>query len=107
MENKEVYLRQNVMAEPLFNQWYAWSGLINPATAALYIANSHVKIMESFVAAPQVHISALKNAKMLGGPFINYDASKVKDIKALLERTVSEQAVMLKLAEAISSIVGG
>ena len=104
MENQEVYLKQNVMAEPLFNQWYAWSGLINPATAALYIANSHVKIMESFVAAPQVHIAALKNAKMLGGPFINYDASKVKDIKTLLDRTVTEQALMLKLAEAIKQL---
>lgn len=104
MENKEVYLKQNVMAEPLFNQWYAWSGLINPATAALYIANSHVKIMESFVAAPQVHISALKNTKMMGGPFINYDAGKVKDIKALLERTVAEQALMLKLADAIKQL---
>lgn len=104
MENKEVYLKQNVVAEPLFNQWYAWSGLINPATAALYIANSHLKIMQSFVAAPQIHTSALKNAKMMGGPFINYDAGRVNEIKALLERTVKEQAQMLKLAEAIKQL---
>ena len=31
----QVYLKRNVMIEPLFNQWYAWSYLIAPATAAL------------------------------------------------------------------------
>ncbi|NET07738.1 MAG: NAD-dependent epimerase/dehydratase family protein [Symploca sp. SIO2B6] len=30
-----VYLKPNVIIEPLFNQWYAWSYLISPATAAV------------------------------------------------------------------------
>ena len=42
MTNDMVYLRQDVVAEPLFNQWYAWSYLISPMTAAMYIANSHL-----------------------------------------------------------------
>lgn len=104
MNSEKVYLRQNVLAEPLFNQWYAWSGLIAPATAAMYIANWHTKIMQSFVANPQVHISALKNSAMMGGPFINYDASRVGDIKALLERTVKEQSHMLEFAEAVKAL---
>ena len=79
-----LYLKQNVLAEPLFNQWYAWPGLIAPATAAMFIANSHMKIMQSFVAAPQVHVSALKNPAMRGGPFINYASSRAGDIKELL-----------------------
>ncbi|MEO0768444.1 MAG: hypothetical protein AAFY72_03270, partial [Cyanobacteria bacterium J06649_4] len=28
------YLRPDVIAEPLINQWYAWSYLIPPATAS-------------------------------------------------------------------------
>ena len=29
-----LYLRQNIQFEPLVDQWYAWSHLISPATAA-------------------------------------------------------------------------
>lgn len=103
MANGRVYLKQNVVAEPLVNQWYAWTSLIAPATAAMFIANSHLRIMQSFVAAPQVHIAALKNPAMRGGPFINYDANQAGEIKNLLERTIKEQAHMLELATAIQT----
>ena len=104
MTNENVYLKQNVLAEPLFNQWYAWSCLISPATAAMFIANSHVKIMQSFVNTPQIHVAALKNPAMRGGPFINYDASRTAEVKALLERTINEQANMLELAASIQTL---
>ena len=104
LPNKSVYFKQDVLAEPLFNQWYAWTNLIPPVSSAMYIANSHIKIMESFVAAPQAHISALKNPAMLGGPFINYDASKVDEIKQLLDRTKKEHAHMLELADAVKHL---
>jgi len=67
----------------------------------MYIANSHLKIMQSFVAAPQIHVAALKNPAMRGGPFINCDVSKVPVIKALMECTLSEQAHMLEFAAAV------
>jgi L-ascorbate metabolism protein UlaG (beta-lactamase superfamily) len=104
MSNQNVYLKPSTLVEPLFNQWYAWPYLIPPASAAMFIANAHIKIMQSFVSAPQVHISALKNPSMLGGPFINYDASKVGEIKQLAEKTSSENAHMMKLAEAIKTL---
>jgi L-ascorbate metabolism protein UlaG (beta-lactamase superfamily) len=104
MNRGKVYLKPNVLMEPLFNQWYAWSNLISPATASMYIANLHVKIMQSFVSNPQVHIAALKNPANLGGPFINYDADRVNDIRTLLETTLMQQAPMLKFAEAIKSL---
>jgi len=86
-----MYLKPNVIIEPLFNQWYAWSYLISPATAAMYIANSHVPIMQSFIAAPQVHHDALKNPAMTGSPFINHNPSQVEDIRVLLETTQSSK----------------
>ncbi len=104
MTFSQVYLKPNVVLEPLVNQWYAWSYLISPITSAMYIANSHLKIMQSFVSAPQVHIAALKNPKMLGGPFINYGIDKVDEIKELLEKTLKEQAHMLELAAAIKAL---
>jgi L-ascorbate metabolism protein UlaG (beta-lactamase superfamily) len=101
---EKVYLKPNVLVEPLYNQWYAWSGLIYPATAALYIVNSHLRIMESFIAAPQIHVNALKNPAMIGGPFISHEVDKVGEIKALMEKTIREQPHMLKLAEAIREL---
>jgi L-ascorbate metabolism protein UlaG (beta-lactamase superfamily) len=104
MSSDSLYLKQNVLVEPLFNQWYAWPQLISPATAAMYIANLHIKIMQSFVATPQAHIAALKNPAMRGGPFINYGLDQVNAMKALLERTVKEQAQMLAFAGAVSEL---
>jgi L-ascorbate metabolism protein UlaG (beta-lactamase superfamily) len=102
--NGKVYLKPNVVAEPLFHQWYAWSSLVAPATAAMFVANSHLKIMQSFAATPQVHVAALKNPAMRGGPFINYDVSKAPDIKRLIEATLKNQAPLLELAGAIQRV---
>jgi thioester reductase-like protein len=102
--NQLLYLKPNVIIEPLFNQWYAWSYLISPATAAMYIANSHIPIMQSFIAAPQVHHDALKNPAMTGSPFINHNPSQVEDIRVLLETTQKQQAQMLELAQAIEDL---
>ncbi|UKP00590.1 thioester reductase domain-containing protein [Nostoc sp. UHCC 0870] len=102
--NQPLYLKPNVIIEPLINQWYAWSYLISPATAAMYIANSHVPIMQSFIAAPQLHHDALKNPAMTGSPFINHNPSQVEDIRVLLETTQKQQAQMLELAQAIEDL---
>lgn len=104
MRAEKVCLKQNVVTNPLFNQWYAWSCLISPATSAMFIANSHLKIMQAFVANPQVHVNALKNPAMRGGPFINYDAQRAAEIKALLDKTTQEQSHMLDLARDIRGL---
>ena len=51
MQEPKFYLKQNVQCEPLFNQWYAWTHLIAPHTAAMFISNLHLKIMKSYVQA--------------------------------------------------------
>jgi L-ascorbate metabolism protein UlaG (beta-lactamase superfamily) len=104
MTSDKVYLKQNVLAEPLVNKWYAWSYLISPAPAAMLLANWHLRILQSFIAAPQVHVSALKSPAMIGGPFMNHSASRVKEVKALIEITLKEQAHMIEMAEAIKSL---
>jgi L-ascorbate metabolism protein UlaG (beta-lactamase superfamily) len=104
MMEGEVYLKPNVLAEPLYNRWYAWAYLIPPATAAMYVANSHMKIMQSFVSAPQTHVAALRNPAMLGGPFMNYGAERVGEVKELMRRTESERGRTLKLAEEIRAL---
>ena len=102
--DQRVYLRPNVQIDPLINQWYAWSYLIPPATRSMFVANHHLKIMQSFVAAPQIHVAALKNPTMLGGPFMNYAPSRSAEVRALLGRTLSQQVDLLALAEGIRSL---
>ena len=99
-----LYLKQNVVIEPLINQWYAWSHLLSPATAAMFIANHHLKVMQSFVNSPQVHVNALKNPAMMGGPFIGYEAGRSGDVRTLMEKTAREQSHMLELAAAIKGL---
>jgi L-ascorbate metabolism protein UlaG (beta-lactamase superfamily) len=104
MQEPKLYLKQNVQCEPLFNQWYAWTHLIAPHTAAMFIANLHLKIMKSYVAAPQIHANAVKNPAMLGGPFIDYQGGRVDEIRALADRTAKESAHMIEFAEAIKAL---
>ena len=91
MKDFQGYLKPQVVMEPLISQWYAWSYLIPPATAARYLTHSQIPVMESFIAAPQVHASALQDPAMRGGPFIHHDASRVSEIQVLLEQTRTEQ----------------
>jgi L-ascorbate metabolism protein UlaG (beta-lactamase superfamily) len=102
--SSSVYLKPNVLAEPLFNQWYAWSYLLSPATAAMYVRNWHMRLMQSFVAAPQTHTAALKNPAMIGGPFINYDASRVGEIRELMDRTARENRHLIEFSEALQAL---
>jgi L-ascorbate metabolism protein UlaG (beta-lactamase superfamily) len=100
----EVYLKPNVLAEPLVCNWYAWTHLIQPVTAGRNIVDRHLSIMKSFVQAPQVHLNATRNPAMLGGPFISYGPERVKDIRALMERTLADQADLITLAHAVKEL---
>jgi L-ascorbate metabolism protein UlaG (beta-lactamase superfamily) len=104
MSDEPVYLKPNVVVEPLVDQWYAWTHLIPPATAAMNIANRHLRIMESYLNSPSVHRAAAKNPAMAGGPFIDYDDERVDDVAALIERTRRDRGDLLRLAEAIEQL---
>lgn len=104
MSEEKFYVRGNLQIEPLFNQWYAYPLLIAPATAAMNVANSHHKIMKSYVAAPQVHAAAVKNPAMRGGPFVDFDRDRTAEVKTLLERTAVEKAHLFELADSIKAL---
>jgi L-ascorbate metabolism protein UlaG (beta-lactamase superfamily) len=104
MSNEKLYLKQNVLMEPLVDQWYAWAHLISPATAAMNISERHLRIMNSYIDSPDVHESAVKNPKMLGGPFVDFKRKRVEEMKELKERTLRERAQMLALAQGIKEL---
>ena len=101
---EKFYLRPNVQMEPLVSQWPAWPHLIAPATSAMNVAYLHLKVMKSFIMAPELHAATLKDPNMRGGLFLNLDPQKVDEVKALSERTTKEQAHLISLAEAIKAL---
>ena len=104
MSDEKLFLRPNVVMEPLIDQWYAWAHLIAPATAAMNISERHMKIMQSYIKTPEVHAAAVKNPAMLGGPFIDYQGKRIEEIKDLMERTRTERAQMFALYQAIKEL---
>jgi L-ascorbate metabolism protein UlaG (beta-lactamase superfamily) len=105
MSAKErLYLRQNVQVEPLIDMWYAWPHLIPPANAARNITERHLKIMDSYVNAPQIHANAVKNPKMIGGPFIDHGGKRVDEIRALRDYIRRERKDLLELSAALGAL---
>jgi L-ascorbate metabolism protein UlaG (beta-lactamase superfamily) len=104
MTAEPLHLKPDVQVEPLVDQWYAWSHLSPPATAARNITHRHFRIMDSYLGAPHVHASAAKNPKMLGGPFIDHDGKRLDEIRALRARTARLRAPLLELSAALGEL---
>lgn len=104
MGDELLYLRPNVKVEPLFNHWYAWSHLIPPATAARNLTERHLKIMDSYINAPHVHAMAVKNPKLMGGPFVDCGGQRVDEIRALRDWTKLQRSDLIALSGAIAQL---
>jgi L-ascorbate metabolism protein UlaG (beta-lactamase superfamily) len=104
MQTQPLYLKENVQVEPLVDQWYAWSYLLPPATAARNLTERHMKILDSYISNPQIHASAVKNPKMLGGPFIDYGGKRVDEVKSFRDGIKSRRGPMVELSAALSEL---
>ncbi len=104
MKSDKLFLRTNVMAEPLVDGWYAWAHLIPPATAARNLTERHLRIMDSYIAAPETHAAAVKNPALLGGPFMDVGDDAVEGVKQLRERTLRERSKLLELSSSLTEL---
>jgi L-ascorbate metabolism protein UlaG (beta-lactamase superfamily) len=104
MKSNTWYTKPNLVIEPLFDRWYAWSHLVSPATAAMNVVGRHLKIMNSYIQSPQIHAAAVQNPKMLGGPFMDYKQPRVEDIIKLKAATLEKNADLIKFAEAVKEL---
>jgi L-ascorbate metabolism protein UlaG (beta-lactamase superfamily) len=104
MLDRPLYLKPNVQVEALFNQWYSVAFNIPPASAAMFIANSHLKIMRSYLLSPEMHAAAAEDPALMGGPFINYPENRAEEVRALMEKTLKEQRRMIEFAEAVRAL---
>lgn len=104
MKKETYYLKSNVMAEPLVDGWYAWAHLIPPATAARNLTERHLRIMQSYIDSPETHEAAVSNPALLGGPFMDFDRNRVRDVEQLRDRTLEERSHLVSLSHAIEQL---
>lgn len=105
MSEKKYVLKLNVIAEPLINQWYAWSYLISPATSALVISNRFLKIMESYINNPKLHCDAIKFSALRGGAFLNTEnINRVEEIKKLVFNMLKDNSQIINFSKAIEDL---
>ena len=104
MSIKQMYLKPNVVLEPLIDKWYAWSHLVSPATAAMNIVARHHNITESYLAAPSIHAEAVLNPKMRGGPFMDFGGVRVDEVTALHEQSLQDQQKIIQFAKAVKDL---
>lgn len=102
--NGPVYLKSNVVIEPLIDKWYAWSHLISPATASMNIVHRHLEIMDSYLLAPHIHAEAVSNPQMRGGPFIDIDVEKIGSVETLRNETAEKRKHLIEFSSAIKKL---
>src|ERR1700754_4137421 len=83
----KMYLKDNIKMEPLVWQWYAWPHTIPPLSAACNLAERYIKIMESYIKFPKIHMQANQNPDLMGGPFIDLGGGYIEEVKDLLQKT--------------------
>jgi L-ascorbate metabolism protein UlaG (beta-lactamase superfamily) len=96
-------IRPNLQLEPLSNQWYVSLPMLAPIPHSMVISNSYIPIMESYIEDPEEHLSLSQDLSMVGGPFINYDRDRSKEIVDLLERIKFSQKHLIEFSNAIKS----
>jgi L-ascorbate metabolism protein UlaG (beta-lactamase superfamily) len=99
-----LYLRSDVAVEPTVRRFHAWAHLVAPATSALHLARAELPLLDSFVRAPAVHVAALRDPAMRGGPFLDLDPSRVGEVRALAAELRTRHAPELALARAIEEL---
>lgn len=104
MSEEKVYLKPNVVIEPLVDRWYAWSHLISPATTVMNVAERHLKIMDSYLLEPEIHAEAVLNPKMRGGPFMDLGGGRVDEVQALRDETVAARKKGLEFVKAVKEL---
>lgn len=104
MNEEQLYLKPNVVIEPLVDKWYAWSHLISPATAAMNIVGRHLAIIESYLMAPAIHANAVLNPKMKGGPFMDFGGGRIDEVTELQDQSLEKQKNVIEFAKAIKTL---
>ncbi len=102
MNQELMFLRPDVIIEPLVDKFYAWLHTLAPVQSAMNLAFLQVPLLESYVQSPQVHINASHNPKMRGGFFVNIEAERSGEVRDLLDSIKCDRAELLAFAAAVA-----
>jgi L-ascorbate metabolism protein UlaG (beta-lactamase superfamily) len=102
MSDEPVFLRPDIIIEPLVDRFYAWLHVVAPVQASMNLAFGQVPLLESYLQSPQVHINASANPDLRGGFFVNIDADRSGEVRDLLSSIKHDRAGMLRFAAAVS-----
>ncbi|MDP3936326.1 MAG: MBL fold metallo-hydrolase [Alphaproteobacteria bacterium] len=100
----QYYLKSNIQIMPTVCDWYAWTHLINPITAACNIVQRHLRIMSSFLEEPEIHREALKDPMMIGGPFMDVPGDNILLVQEILNKTKNTARKYLLIYDALMNI---
>jgi L-ascorbate metabolism protein UlaG (beta-lactamase superfamily) len=101
MSAEPVFLRPDVIIEPLVDRFYAWLHTVSPVPAAMNLAFAQIPLLESYLRSPKVHVNASKNPALRGGMFVSIEASRSAEVRELLASIKRDRAPMLALAAAV------
>jgi L-ascorbate metabolism protein UlaG (beta-lactamase superfamily) len=68
------------------------------------IVGRHLTIIESYLAAPQIHAEAVLNPKMRGGPFMDFGGGRIEEITELEKESYKKQEKVIRFAKAVKEL---
>lgn len=87
--------------EPLVNRWAVWSDLISPIPYSLHMVLYQMKVLDSYLSDPEMHVEVCGDPKFSGGPFVNVPVERAHEVARLLEEMKTGQADNVRLAQAV------
>lgn len=102
--SEKVYLRSDVYFEPLFNKWFMWPYLMAPASAAMNVANHHLKLMKSFAANAKIHAKSAKKKALAGSSLVNIPVEKVGEVQQLIKSTTEHYGDLIEFSSAVKAL---
>jgi L-ascorbate metabolism protein UlaG (beta-lactamase superfamily) len=106
MSDEPIFLRPDVIIEPLVDGFYAWLHTVAPVQAAMNLAFVQVRLLEAYLQSPQVHITASRNPDLRGGFFVNIEQDRSDEVRDLLTSIKRDRAEMLEFAAAVEEAEG-
>ena len=100
MQDTRTYqLSESTVVEPLMDQWVAWTHVLSPVASSLHLLKYQLTTLASYLKNPEIHITACRNPKLLGGPFIDIPVQRKHEVDALSRHIQTERADELQLGK--------
>ena len=98
-ESPTYQLSESTVVEPLMDQWVAWTHVLSPVASCLHMLKYQLNTLASYLKNPDIHVTACRNPKLLGGPFVDIPMQRKQEVESLYCRIQTLRADELQLAK--------